>query len=116
MVSGQAAIFASAIECLRDVLPCKVELAADDGESGRIIISFKDIGELHEVVKHICAARTQRRPRDPVHMSRVEGPSQAPQPRRLWAGRESCGGPGGKAPWLTGTFRVLAEGVVSTPP
>jgi ParB family chromosome partitioning protein len=61
---GQAAIFASAVECLRNVLPCGVELIADDdGESGRIIISFKDVGELHEVVKHVCAAGPTGGPR-----------------------------------------------------
>jgi hypothetical protein len=52
----------------------------------------------------------------PCPHERGKGQHVAPWPRRLWAGRESCRGPGGKAPWLTGTFRVIAEGVVSTPP
>jgi hypothetical protein len=51
----------------------------------------------------------------PCPHERGEGQQVAPWLRRLWAGRESCRGPGGKAPWLTRTFRVLAEGVVSTP-
>lgn len=53
---GQAAIFASAIERLRLALACKVELAADGGgESGRIIISFQDLVQLHEVLERVCA-------------------------------------------------------------
>ena len=57
LIGGQAEILASAGERLRQVLPCRIELAADgDGESGRIIISFKDHDQLHEVMEHICAA------------------------------------------------------------
>jgi hypothetical protein len=90
-----------------------VELTADgDGGSSRIIISFKDIGQLQGHGTHL-RGRGQRRPWDLVHMSGVEGLPMAAQPLRLWAG--PTGVQGAAAPWLTGTFRVLAEGVVSTP-
>jgi len=57
LIGGQAAAFASAVERLRQVLHCGVELATDgDGESGRIILSFKDHDQLREVMEYICAA------------------------------------------------------------
>ena len=50
--------FASEIARLRQVLSCGVELTVDGlGESGQIILSFKDDGQLHELVDYICAAR-----------------------------------------------------------
>ena len=71
---SQKAVFASAVERLRQVLHCGVELAADgDGESGRIIISFKDHDQLHEVTEYICAPGPDGRPWDPVHMSAARG-------------------------------------------
>ena len=56
--TGEPAVFAPEIARLRQVLPCGVELTVDGlGESGQIILSFKDDGQLHELVDYICAAR-----------------------------------------------------------
>ena len=57
-MAGEDAAIVSVVERMQQALPCEVELALDGkGESGRIVLAFKDNRQLQEVADYICAPR-----------------------------------------------------------